>query len=453
MINRFDHHSYLFEKKIIWIYIILLIFEGAIRKWILPSLATPLLVIRDPLVLILVIQGLKKRLLLNNLYVKVSFLLSFLAIITSLAIPNEKISVIIFGSRIFLLYFPAIFIISKILTKNDVYKIGRLFILLSIPMTLLVIAQYFSPQSAWVNRGVGGNIEGAGFGGAMGYYRPSGVFSFTQGYVLFQAFVFTFILAYKFVKEFKLIAPINKYILDIAIIMFLITIPLSISRTLLFQTIVILLFTIFGLAITKQKLNDLFKLSILIFLIILILLQFDAIQLFIKVFESRFISAQNSEGDVLSGTIGNRWFGAMLRPWTMDTPSWGNGIGTGTRVGINLIHTKTITDEDWSRIIYESGIIIGGGFIILRIVLSINLLIKGIQKSISRVQLSPILFLPLMLFQLPQGPLGGTVPLGFTILSVSFSIIFISNNYDKNFNLSSIWKRKCKKRITRIKNQ
>ena len=52
-----DIEIYSLFKKAIWLYIVLLIFEGALRKWFLPSLATPLLVIRDPIVIWLVIEG------------------------------------------------------------------------------------------------------------------------------------------------------------------------------------------------------------------------------------------------------------------------------------------------------------------------------------------------------------------------------------------------------------
>jgi hypothetical protein len=37
--------------KLIWLYVILLIVEGAFRKWWLPSLANPLLIVRDPVLI------------------------------------------------------------------------------------------------------------------------------------------------------------------------------------------------------------------------------------------------------------------------------------------------------------------------------------------------------------------------------------------------------------------
>ena len=41
--------DYAFIKKLIWVYFILLLSEGALRKWFLPSLSQGLLIIRDPI--------------------------------------------------------------------------------------------------------------------------------------------------------------------------------------------------------------------------------------------------------------------------------------------------------------------------------------------------------------------------------------------------------------------
>ncbi len=45
----------------IWLYLVLLIGEGALRKWIVSSLGAPLLVIRDPLVLLIYLQAVRCR--------------------------------------------------------------------------------------------------------------------------------------------------------------------------------------------------------------------------------------------------------------------------------------------------------------------------------------------------------------------------------------------------------
>jgi hypothetical protein len=38
-------------RQLLWLYFWLLIFEGALRKWLLPGLSTPLLLVRDPVAL------------------------------------------------------------------------------------------------------------------------------------------------------------------------------------------------------------------------------------------------------------------------------------------------------------------------------------------------------------------------------------------------------------------
>jgi hypothetical protein len=43
--------DYAFIKKLIWAYFLLLLFEGALRKWFLPGLSQGLLIIRDPIVI------------------------------------------------------------------------------------------------------------------------------------------------------------------------------------------------------------------------------------------------------------------------------------------------------------------------------------------------------------------------------------------------------------------
>jgi hypothetical protein len=41
-------------KRLFWVYFLLLIFEGALRKWVLPQLSAPLLLVRDPVALAII---------------------------------------------------------------------------------------------------------------------------------------------------------------------------------------------------------------------------------------------------------------------------------------------------------------------------------------------------------------------------------------------------------------
>ena len=51
MVSKSAATDYAFIKKLIWAYFLLLLFEGALRKWFLPGLSQGLLIIRDPIVI------------------------------------------------------------------------------------------------------------------------------------------------------------------------------------------------------------------------------------------------------------------------------------------------------------------------------------------------------------------------------------------------------------------
>ena len=61
-------------KYLIWVYFYLLIFEGALRKWVLPSLATPLLLVREPIALVLIYLSFKSKIYTNPISVLVVWL-------------------------------------------------------------------------------------------------------------------------------------------------------------------------------------------------------------------------------------------------------------------------------------------------------------------------------------------------------------------------------------------
>src|SRR5712691_7831479 len=66
-------------RQLIWLYLWLLIFEGAFRKWIVPQLSGPLLLIRDPVVVLIYLLALRARLFPHNIYV---ILLEIIAVLS-----------------------------------------------------------------------------------------------------------------------------------------------------------------------------------------------------------------------------------------------------------------------------------------------------------------------------------------------------------------------------------
>lgn len=427
---------YSFDRKLIYLYFFFLIFEGAFRKWITPGASSLFVVIRDPIVFLLVVRGLKRG-WLNNGYCIVSILLSIISFLLSFSLDRTNLIIQYYGTRIFLLYFPAIFVMGRILTLEDVYKLGKYIVYLSIPMTILVILQYFSPQSAWVNRGIGGDMEGSGFGGTMGYYRPSGIFSFTQGLTTFLPIVLIFDLIFFYSKKAREMANISRNWLFPSLICYIICIPASLSRTVLFETVGCIIFFLIAMALTG---NRNFRKTLLLVIIILCLLplltSIPSIQLFLDVYNNRFEEASTAEGSVIGGTIFNRYFGAFFRAWFISTPFWGHGIGMATPLALQQMSLNFVTDEEWTRIIYESGYLLGTGYILLRVFLTISLFVKSFRKTFRTKDVAPLLFLPCVLFVLPQGSIGNATPLGFMTLLTAMLITLIRSR-NENISISS----------------
>jgi hypothetical protein len=239
--NNFYNKSITNLKNGIWLYFILLVFEGSLRKWILPQFSAPLLLVRDPLVIYLFISASFNRIIFFNSYIFYAILIVIISFIATMLTGHGNVFVAIYGARIFLIHFPMIFLIGSVFNKEDVIKMGIVILYISIPMSILIGFQFFSPQNAWVNKGIGDSI-GGGFSGAMGYLRPPGTFSFTSGVTSYFSLVAVFVM-YFWIENSK----INKIVLLLASIALLFTIPFSISRSLLFQIVISFIFTIIGI--------------------------------------------------------------------------------------------------------------------------------------------------------------------------------------------------------------
>ncbi|CAN0600648.1 unnamed protein product, partial [Ectocarpus sp. 12 AP-2014] len=265
------------------------------------SFSGPLALIRDPLALACIILALRNRIITFNLFLAFTVFITIIALCTTLIVGHGNLFVSLYGARILLLHFPLIFIIGNTLNYSDILKIGRVLLLISVPMTALMIAQFYSPQSSFVNRGLGGDMEGAGFSGALGFYRPPGTFSFILGLTQFYSLTACYIIYFWFNKNL-----INRVLLILGTLGLIAAIPFSISRTLLFQTILSVLFMVFAALFNPKHLGKIMVGTIGIVAIFLALAFTGLLNTPIEAFTSRFEGATNIEGGV-SGTIIDRY--------------------------------------------------------------------------------------------------------------------------------------------------
>ena len=112
-------------KKGIWAYFLLLIFEGALRKWFLPGLSAPLLIVRDPIAIWLVLKCWQRGLFPASVYLVGMVFIGIVSIFTAVFLGHGNLLVALFGARILLFHFPVIFVIGQVFNRDDVVRIGK----------------------------------------------------------------------------------------------------------------------------------------------------------------------------------------------------------------------------------------------------------------------------------------------------------------------------------------
>jgi hypothetical protein len=423
-------------KNGIWIYYLLLLFEGGFRKWFLPGLATPLLIIRDPVALWLILSASSRGLLKANFYIIFMVIITSLAVVTAVTIGHGNFMVAMYGARIFLIHFPLIFVIGRVFTREDVIKMGKVTLWISLPMTVLVAMQYHSPQSAWVNRGVGGEGSAGFNGGSQGYFRPPGTFSFTNGNVLYYSFTALYIFYFWIYPK-----SINLLLLITATACLIAAVPFSISRSLLIQVSISLLFLVLGISRKPEFLGKLIGAVLLGLAVIVIFSKTSFFQTSTMIFSERFEGANEAEGGLMKGVLGDRYLGGMLEAVSnsSNTPFFGYGIGLGTSVGAMILLGRPglmISEDEWGRLIGEMGAIMGLSIIGLRL----GLFIKMASASYKRLvmgDLLPWMLLSFGLFNIPQGQWAQPAGLGFGIMVGG--LIFASFNTESEPEPETEW--------------
>ncbi|SHM42558.1 hypothetical protein [Flavobacterium saccharophilum] len=366
-------------KIAIWLYFLLWIFEGALRKWVLPGLATPLLIVRDPVAIFIIGRTLYLNVKFINTYIVFGLIFTLFGLAITLTFGHENLFVGIYGARIMLLHFPLIFIIGQVFTKKDVLRMGQFLLAMNILMTIIVYFQFTSPQSAFINIGVGGEGS-AGFSGAMGYSRPPGTFSFISGLSIFYTAVSVFIFYFWLSKDYC-----SKILLYSSTIALVVALPLTISRGAVVAVAIVGLFAIIASVTTAKMLVKLLFSTIAFCLVIVVLQKYSTIfSLGTEVFMDRVDTVNKVTGGGLTDSIFLRAINEFTQPIVelFDQPLFAGNLGMGTNAGAQMLTGKIaflVGETEFSRLGGEQGIIFGGGLIALRIFLAVSIAVQALK--------------------------------------------------------------------------
>ena len=370
-------------RRLIYLYFILLIFEGALRFWVLPSLSNILLIVRDPVVCVIYLAAASAGVMPKNAAVALTVLLAALTTLSSLVAGDAPLLVTLFGLRSNFLHVPLIFVMQRVLSTEDVLWIGRRIMWLMIPMGILVVEQFRSPQGSWINLG--------GMPTQYGTVRPSGTFSFCSGMVCFSALVAAF-LAHSFV-EWRRTGLLLKILCSLAV---LASLAVSGSRsTILSVGIVFVMLA--GLSfVTTGAARAFLAMAGVVGLGLAGLSSTEFFEEGHRQLAQRF--EDSAQGGGVFGSSVDRVLGMFNYPiWAAsEAPLMGHGQGTGTNAGYFLTTGKRGfgggQETELGRIMYEMGAIVGSVFILLRLSITLRMLKVGWRALRQGSLLSILLF-------------------------------------------------------------
>lgn len=403
-------------KLCLWLYFWLLLLEGALRKWILPDFSDLLFIIRDPVALITYVFAIRAGVFPWRPAIVVLWLLAALSLAFSL-VGDASFLVTLFGLRTNYLHIPLIFVMALTLDRHDVIRFGRWFMICSVPIVLLMVVQFKAGADSWINVGAGGKVSGQ-LRGALGHIRPPGPFSFVAGVVSFFGLTAAFV-AYGWTQRTVYSRPF----LIVATGAVAASLPISISRSLMFAVLVVMLF------MSVIAVRDVRRMPVyfgpLIAIGAILLLAVDTI--YVQALVVRWDEAMRAGGGNFYSNIVQRLLEEFTLPFTVaaEAPWFGHGIGMGTVAGARLVtgrHVFLLAESELPRIVLELGPVLGFAFIGWRWWLAASLVKKSWSSYLRTGDSLPWLLTGSTFLAVVFGQWGPATSLGFAVLGSGLTL-------------------------------
>lgn len=409
----------------IWIYFWLLLGEGMLRKWVLPEYSDLLFIIRDPVVVVAYLFALRAGIFPFRPAIVAVALMTAASL--ALSLYNEvPLIVTLFGVRTDFLHLPFIFIIPRAMDRNDVALLGKWLLITSIPIFLLMVVQFNSDPTSWVNSGVGAGVNGQ-IRGAMGKIRAPGPFSFITGVVLYYSLVSAFV-----VDGVTHPGAYARPLLLLASVATLLAIPISISRSLLMGILIVAAFSGAAMLRESRRLPRLVGASIGA----ACLLGAIANTIYVQAFVTRWDEAVEAGGGGFRGNVLERVTGAFTEPFSTaaNAPLLGRGIGLGTVAGARMMTGQSsflLSESELSRDLLELGPVLGFAFIAWRGWLVLHLL-RGSWKVLGkRGDPLPWLITGAIALNVLSGQWGPATHLGFAVFGAGIALAAMKDSSEE----------------------
>ena len=397
-------------KRLIWLYWLLWLGEGVLRKWVIPFAAGPLVIIRDPVAMLILVVALHRGCWRVNGYTGLLWGLTLVGFILTIMMGVDY-RVALVGLRTIGLHWPLIFIMGSVLDRRDIERMGNLAIDLSFPMALLMVLQFRAGPDSFIN--VGAGVDAMQIGGVMdGKIRAPGVFSFITGAAQYYGMVAAFCFARFWDQRNKFGIRLVLGALGVAI-----AINTAISRTLLGSVIVvfvIFLGSVVRIGISARR----FALFVGIGVAAIAMVAGSALlRQGNEALVDRWVSAEYTEGSIIIRFLE----GFTVSGWVLsDAGVTGHGIGVGTNMGAAVLGNPgefLLAEVEWERVVLEMGVFMGLGFILWRIVLFGHIAMRATKAWVHKDVL-PVLLVAAGGLTLLNGQSGQPATLGFGVLAM-----------------------------------
>ncbi|MBD2114440.1 MULTISPECIES: hypothetical protein [Cyanophyceae] len=179
-------------QRSVKVVLVLVVLEGALRKWALPQASQFIYFLKD-FVLIgaylryFLLSPVQTRLFIQKPIVLI--LVGCVAVWGGVQAFNPSLGspvIGLFGFKSYFLYVPLVWLVSQMFsTEEKLYQFIRNYLLLLIPVCILAIAQFFSPPTSPLNVYAWGEDGPAVVSSGLGTVRVTGTFSYLTGYATY----------------------------------------------------------------------------------------------------------------------------------------------------------------------------------------------------------------------------------------------------------------------------
>ena len=371
-------------RRLIIIFFLLLLAEGVLRKWFLSPIQAPLIFIREPVLILIYVR----YLMANDLrpppwfkaWLAVTVLFTMFGLL-QVVMGHIPLIVAVVGVRNYMLYIPLAFIMAERADGETLRRLLMWVLCLSVPIAILVTAQYKLPPSSFLNKGTSDDIKGILLV-ADNIVRPYGPFTYAQAQNTYAVLTLAMVLiGWEGKSKYRLPVPLLVIASSCAFVMG----ALSGGRT-FFGGALLVGFTFALAALTSKRAS-----AGALRLGLLGLTAMSFIGVFVLVFPSSFsaMSARQTRSESQEGSTVERGFSMVTSVTSVidQAPLLGVGMGLGSNVGATLAAgggfggAWTLGEYDWPRTIQELGPIVGILYLTFRCVVFLWLAIAALAAN------------------------------------------------------------------------